>query len=58
MGRCIIPLTHAQLSKDDALTIVSILILLFTAIFNWTFTSYLILIAVVILILAWYFKGR
>lgn len=47
-----------QLGKDDVLTIVSILILLFTAMITWTVTSYLILLAVVILVLAWYFKKR
>jgi hypothetical protein len=43
--------------KDEILTIVSILILVFTALITWTVMSYLILLAVVLLILAWYFKG-
>jgi hypothetical protein len=47
-----------QLGKDDVLTIASILILLFTAMITWNVTSYLILLAIVILILAWYRKGR
>jgi hypothetical protein len=42
-----------QLKKDDVLTILSILILLFTATVTWTVVSFFILPAVVILIVAW-----
>jgi hypothetical protein len=52
-----VALIMPALGKDEILTIVSILILVFTALITWTVMSYLILLAVVLLILAWYFKG-
>jgi len=45
-----------KFNKDQILTAISIVMLLFTALINWTIYSWLILIAVIILIFAWYFR--
>ena len=44
------------LTKDDALTAVAILILLFSAIIDWDIYSWLVLVAVALVLMAWYFK--
>jgi hypothetical protein len=43
-------------NKDQILTGIAILILLVTSMINWTVYSWLILVAVIMLLLAWYFK--
>ncbi|MEM1574536.1 MAG: hypothetical protein QXF09_02950 [Nitrososphaerota archaeon] len=45
-----------KLTKDQVLTSISIIILLFTAMINWNVYSWLILIAIIIILIAWYFK--
>jgi len=45
-----------KLTKDQILTSISIIILLFTAMINWNIYSWLILIAIIIILIAWYFK--
>lgn len=45
-----------QLSKDQVLTAVAVVLLLFTALINWDIYSWLILIAVIAVLAAWYFK--
>jgi len=45
-----------KIKKDQILTAVSIVMLLFTALINWTIYSWLILVAVIILIFVWYFR--
>ncbi len=45
------------LSKDQILTAIATIILLFTALIHWTVFSWLILLAVIILVVAWYFKS-
>ncbi|MEM2082915.1 MAG: hypothetical protein QXY18_05890 [Nitrososphaerota archaeon] len=45
-----------KLTKDQILTSISIIMLLFTAMINWNVYSWLILIAIIIILIAWYFK--
>ncbi|MEM1546150.1 MAG: hypothetical protein QXY40_09870 [Candidatus Methanomethylicia archaeon] len=45
-----------KLSKNQILTSVSIIILLFTAIINWNIYSWLILIAIILILIAWYLQ--
>lgn len=45
-----------KLNKDQILTIIALVILMFTAMINWTIYSWLILLAVIILLFAWYFR--
>jgi len=45
-----------KLTKDQILTSISIIILLFTAMINWNIYSWLILVAIIIILIAWYFK--
>lgn len=45
------------LSKDQILTAIATIILLFTALIHWTVYSWLTLLAVIILVVAWYFKS-
>jgi len=45
-----------KLTKDQILTSISIIILLFTAMINWNVYSWLILVAIIIILIAWYFK--
>ena len=45
-----------SLTKDQALIAVSIIILLFSAMTNWNVYSWLILLAIVIILMAWYSK--
>lgn len=45
-----------KLTKDQILTSISIIILLFTAMINWNVYSWLILIAIIIILIAWFFK--
>ena len=48
-----------KLTKDEILTAIVIIILLFTAMINWNVYSWLIFVAIVIILIAWYFKpGR
>lgn len=43
-------------NKDNILTIISIIILFITAMINWTICSWLILVAIILLLVAWYVK--
>jgi hypothetical protein len=43
-------------SKDEILTIIAVVILIFTALINWTVYSWLVLLAVIVLLLAWYVR--
>jgi hypothetical protein len=45
-----------KLSKDEALTAASIIILLFSAMISWNLYSWLVLAAIIILLYAWYLK--
>jgi len=45
-----------NLTKDQIITAVAITILLFTSLINWNIYSWLILVAVILLLFAWYFK--
>jgi len=45
-----------KMNKDKILTAISIILLLFTALINWTIYSWLILVAVIILLFVWYFR--
>ena len=47
----------SELTKNDALNAIAIVILLFTAMINWNVYSWLVLVAIILLLLAWYFKG-
>lgn len=42
--------------KDDVLMLVAIVILLASAMINWTIWSWLTLLGVMVLLFAWYFK--
>ena len=44
------------MDKDEALTTISIIILLFSAMINWNIYSWLILVAIILILTAWYFK--
>ncbi|HUW24824.1 MAG TPA: hypothetical protein VMW04_04385 [Patescibacteria group bacterium] len=44
------------MTKDQIVTAVAITILLFTSLINWNIYSWLILVAVILLLFAWYFK--
>jgi len=43
-------------SKDDILTALALIILLFSAMVTWTISSWIILIAIIIIAIAWYFR--
>jgi len=45
-----------KLTKDQILISISIIILFFTAMINWNIYSWLILVAIIIILIAWYFK--
>lgn len=44
------------MNKDDVLTTISLLILLFSAMITWNIYSWLILVAIIMILLACYFK--
>jgi hypothetical protein len=44
------------MNKDKILNAIAIIMLLFTALINWTIYSWLILVAVIILLFVWYFR--
>jgi hypothetical protein len=43
-------------SKDDILTALALIILLFSAMVTWTISSWIILVAIIIIAIAWYFR--
>jgi len=45
-----------KLTKDQILIAISTLILLFTAMINWNIYSWLTLLAIIVILIAWYFK--
>jgi len=45
-----------KMTKDQILVAISTLILLFSAMINWNVYSWLVLIAVILILMAWYFK--
>jgi Flp pilus assembly protein TadB len=45
-----------RLSKDQALTAVAVIILLFSAMIDWSVYSWLVLLAVILILAAWYLK--
>jgi len=47
-----------KLTKDEILTSIVIILLLFTAMVNWNIYSWLIFVVIVIILIAWYFKPR
>jgi len=47
----------AKLVKDEILTAIAITILLFTAMINWNIYSWLILVSIIVILIAWYSKG-
>ena len=40
--------------KNQVLTAISIILLLFTAVINWNIYSWLILVAIILFLVAWY----
>jgi len=48
----------AEMSKDQILTTASIVMLLFTALLDWNVYSWLILVAIIFVLMAWYHKGK
>lgn len=60
-GTTTIPYLTAQdvpycMNKDEVLTTISVILLLFSAMITWNIYSWLILVAVILILLAWYFK--
>lgn len=47
-----------ETQKDKILTTISIIILFVTSLINWTIYSWLILVAIILIILAWYFRDN
>lgn len=47
-----------KLNKDDILTSIAVAILLFTAMINWDIYSWLVLLAVIVILAAWYFRKQ
>jgi len=45
-----------KLTKDQILIAISTVILLFTAMINWNIYSWLTLLAIIVMLIAWYFK--
>jgi len=45
-----------KIKKDQILITISLVILLFTSLINWTIYSWLILVSIIIILFAWYFK--
>jgi len=43
-------------SKDDILTALALIILLFSAMMIWTISSWIILVAIIIIAIAWYYR--
>jgi hypothetical protein len=44
------------MNKDEILTAIAVIILLFTALINWNIYSWLILVGITTIIFAWYFR--
>jgi hypothetical protein len=49
--------TMKQISKDDILTTVAILLLFITAMITFTIYSWLVLVAIMLLLIAWYYRS-
>jgi len=47
-----------KMTKDEILTAISVVILLFTAMVNWNLYSWLILLATITVLFAWYFRSK
>ena len=45
------------LTKDQVVVMISVIILLFTAMINWNIYSWLILVAIIMIVTAWYIKN-
>jgi uncharacterized protein (DUF58 family) len=45
-----------KFNKEEALATISIVILLFSAMINWNIYSWLILLAIILILVAWYYK--
>jgi len=45
-----------ELTKDEILTSIAIVILLFTAMVNWNVYSWLLLLTIIVVLAAWYFR--
>ena len=44
------------MNKDEILTTIAVIILLFTALIDWNIYSWLILVGIIIIVYAWYFR--
>ncbi len=47
-----------KLTKENILTAIAVVLLFATALINWTFYSWLVLLAILLIIFAWYFKNN
>lgn len=45
-----------NMEKEQILTAISVMLLLFTAMINWNVYSWLILVAMILILMAWYYK--
>ncbi|MFX0202678.1 MAG: hypothetical protein ACFFCW_41775 [Candidatus Hodarchaeota archaeon] len=46
------------MTKDEILTAIAIIILLFSVMIDWNVYSWLILVGIVVIIFAWYFRKK
>lgn len=44
------------MNKDETLTAIAVVILLFTALIDWNIYSWFILVGILIIVSAWYFR--
>jgi hypothetical protein len=44
------------MNKDEIMTAIAVIILLFTALIDWNEYSWLILLGIIVIIFAWYFR--
>jgi len=45
-----------KMTRDQILTAIVVILLLFTAMINWNIYSWLILVAIILILFAWYFR--
>jgi len=45
-----------KMTRDQILTAIVVILLLFTAMINWNIYSWLILVAIILILFAWHFR--
>jgi len=46
------------MTKDEILTAIAVFILLFSAMIDWNVYSWLILVGIIVILFAWYFRKK